>query len=257
MTVDIEMRNVDNGDRIYMYSDGVIEARDGSGIEFGQNGLESVINDNAMGNQCFNAVCAAIEHHRGKGSQEDDITLVEITCNEDALKDAAGDTNVYPLRIDRTIVLRLGPCEFETFDSLTVVNLLATGVAALETHRAFLYTIIQELYANALEHGILGLQTGMKVDPEGFARYYDEREKLLANLESGWICINIACTGDDAAGEIVIQVEDSGAGFRNGIPADNPKGGEIGGRGLEVVRSLCKSLNHDERGNYVRVVYSW
>ena len=41
----------------------------------------------------------------------------------------------------------------------------------LHEHCKRLYTILTELFANALEHGLLGLDPGLKHTPQGFAVY--------------------------------------------------------------------------------------
>ena len=72
--------------------------------------------------------------------------------------------------------------------------------------------------------------------------------------------IDIECLGGVDGGELILQIEDSGNGFdatvmRKDIQADSYT--DVSGRGMEMVRSLCKSLTYDLRGNFVRAVYVW
>ncbi len=258
MNIDIEVRDVDFGDRVYAYSDGVIEARNDDGDEFGQGRLEAVIRKAGASERIFESISSELDEFCGDRSQADDITLVEILCAQSRRRGGGADDDIKRRSFDRALALRLGPHELRTFDPIIIVKMIVNGVAALESHRSFLYTIILELYCNALDHGILGLDSAGKADPEGFSRYYDERERLLASLESGWIHIDIECVGHDDGGELIIQMEDSGKGFSVEEDVARPRAATaIGGRGIELVRSLCKSLSHDQRGNYVRAVYAW
>ena len=133
-------------------------------------------------------------------------------------------------------------------------------VIGLEGHRSYLFTVMTELYANALEHGILGLDCGLKDTPEGFTEYYAERERMLSQLVDGWMHIDIECLLEYGGGKLIFQIEDSGNGFDADLVRNDIRENEItglGGRGIELVRSLCERLIYDLRGNYVRAIYAW
>ena len=63
----------------------------------------------------------------------------------------------------------------------------AACAAGLHEHRERLYTIFAELFSNALDHGLLGLDSRMKHTPQCFMAYYAAREHGLATLQDGWI----------------------------------------------------------------------
>jgi CheY-like chemotaxis protein len=260
LTIHIETRQVSRGDRLYLYTDGLIEARDGEGLMFGEKRLEDLIASNRDRAGLFDEICAALGAFRGGQEQEDDITLVEVLCDKTLLKgEEAGSEELRPSPT-YDLSVKLGPQSLRDFDPLSLVKALISGMAALDNHRSNLYTIIAELYANALEHGVLGLDCSLKSTPEGFAAYYMERERLLSCLKEGWIHISIECFAHDSGGELVLQMEDSGKGFdTNSVRWDVRCDGNtrISGRGIELVHALCKSLAYDFRGNYVRAVYVW
>ena len=104
------------------------------------------------------------------------------------------------------------------------------------------------------------MDCSLKETPGGFARYYSERERLLSELTYGWMQVDIQYFSDGSSGELILQIEDSGMGFDSSavskdIRADTDT--RTSGRGLELVRSFCKSLTYDMRGNRVRAVYAW
>ena len=261
LTLDIDLRDINQGDRFYIFSDGVIDARDSDGVEFGQSRLEALISNCEGSDKDFENVCGVIDQYSGDESQEDDITLVEVRCDTNLLKDEgfSKSKTIKSSDVDRTISICLGPRELRSFDPLTIVTMLADGVGSLEKRRTLIYAILRELYANALEHGVLKLNTTVKNDPEGFAFYYEQREMRLAEIESGWVRINISCAGDNDVGEMVIQVEDSGEGFVESKTSNHPSQTGVGGggRGVDLVRSLCESLEYGKNGSFVRAVYAW
>ncbi|MFD1691395.1 hypothetical protein ACFSHR_07155 [Azotobacter chroococcum] len=57
----------------------------------------------------------------------------------------------------------------------------------LRAQGSVLYTVLAELYSNALEHGVMGLDSSLKRDAQGFAEYYRERRTRLANLYEGYV----------------------------------------------------------------------
>jgi two-component system, HptB-dependent secretion and biofilm response regulator len=49
---------------------------------------------------------------------------------------------------------------------------LLMEVHGLRTQGAVIHAVLAELYANALEHGVLGLDSRIKRNAAGFAQYY-------------------------------------------------------------------------------------
>ena len=84
MSLEVATLDVRPGDRLLVYSDGVIEAPDRAGEQFGQARLEAVLDAASAAGQVFDALCAALREFRGGGPQADDITLMEL-CFDPAL----------------------------------------------------------------------------------------------------------------------------------------------------------------------------
>ena len=128
----------------------------------------------------------------------------------------------------------------------------------LGDHKENIYLLVLELFSNALDWGVLGLDSKMKKDPEGFEEYYAARQRKLAALEDVRIKIDLELFQQDEGGKLVVRVEDSGPGFDYqkvmSKPADKTS---LGGRGIGLVRSLCQELVYQGRGNRVKAVYVW
>jgi two-component system, HptB-dependent secretion and biofilm response regulator len=133
-----------------------------------------------------------------------------------------------------------------------------TDIQDLAQHKHMIFTILAELLANAIDHGLLGLDSSMKSTPRGFAHYYEQRERLLTELRQGLLRIQITHSRKDKGGRLIIQVQDSGPGFDfhrlvSGIGAQET----YSGRGIPLVRASCESLTYHGNGNTAEAVYVW
>lgn len=124
-----------------------------------------------------------------------------------------------------------------------------------------LYTVLSELYSNALDHGVLGLDSALKDSPQGFGRYYALRAERLAELTDARIRFEIEHQPDDDGGELHIRVIDSGTGFphddwqqQRAALANERK---FCGRGIPLLARLCESLHYQGSGNDVTALYRW
>ncbi|HIJ82873.1 MAG: response regulator receiver protein [Magnetococcales bacterium] len=68
------------GDRIYLYTDGFVEQRDADGTMFGQDHLEQLLEQMIRHREPLEMVQRAVLGFRSGVSQNDDMTMVEITC---------------------------------------------------------------------------------------------------------------------------------------------------------------------------------
>jgi anti-sigma regulatory factor (Ser/Thr protein kinase) len=143
-------------------------------------------------------------------------------------------------------------------DPLPAIMRVLTDFEDLAEHRDSLFTILAELISNAIDHGLLGLHSSLKSTPEGFTEYYRRREQHLAEVHGGFLKVHIEHERQEMSGTIMIRVEDSGAGFdfTHIVPmlADNAS---YSGRGIELVRRLCRELRYLGNGNTAEAVYAW
>ena len=131
-------------------------------------------------------------------------------------------------------------------------------IPALQPRSGELYTILAELYFNALDHGVLGSDSALKSSTEGFSKYYTQRAEGLENLKSDAVKITLTHYLLSSGGVLGIIIEDSGDGFDPEEHLDKSlvTNGYCG-RGISLVRSLCRSLKYGEKGNIVNAEYQW
>jgi two-component sensor histidine kinase len=115
-----------------------------------------------------------------------------------------------------------------------------------------------ELYVNALDHGVLGLDSSLKASPDGFEVYFLTRESRLASLDSGYVIFNLSIEQESSRRSILLRIEDSGNGFdfENYIPPMH-RDIALSGRGLMLIRDLCESLEFYGKGNIAVARFGW
>lgn len=260
----IERIGVAPEDRILACSDGVLEAPDATGQMFGEARLEAAVNLGTANSDPFADVVAAIGVHTVGTSQSDDLTLVELRVGEPAVYGDAEVSESSP-RATRaachwSFSLTLQSDCLDGADPLPLLVQFIQEQQGLAEHREPIFVILAELYTNALEHGLLALDSRLKDGPAGFERYFEERTQRLEALQAGRIDVEIwnVPVPHGQGGRLHIRIRDTGAGFdhRNLV---QPSAGDLWhhGRGLGLVRGLCESLTHNEDGNEAVAIYYW
>ena len=74
----------------------------------------------------------------------------------------------------------------------------------------YLQLIVIELMNNALDHGVLKLNSSLKAEANGFTRYYEERKRRLQSLTEGSIEVSMEVIDNT---KLCLRVHDSGDGF--------------------------------------------
>lgn len=253
-TASLECLDILPGDRIYAYSDGLPEAVSPDGSMFGEERLSALLADTALEDP-FAAICAALTEFRQGHEQHDDITLIEIGClPPDEPAQCAQQSGVADgLRVS----VEYAAARLREDDPRRLFSTLIGALPDIATHRSRIYTVIAELFNNALDHGLLRLDSRLKDATDGFAEFYRKREERLQRLRNGSIRITLRLSGTPESGEVRIEVEDSGAGFDHAGVLEQPTLRCPARRGLQLVRSLCRQVDFHGSGNRVTAVYAW
>jgi len=124
-------------------------------------------------------------------------------------------------------------------------------------HSGVITTILNELYSNALEHGVLGLDSSLKKNAEGFRHYYQLRAERLQLLEQASIRIRAEVLPEAEGGLLRLRIKDSGEGFGFDSLDSSKQSPTYYGRGLTLVAALCRRVEYSPPGNEVLVEFAW
>ena len=253
--------------RVFLYSDGLTEATRSDDEMFGSERLESYFDGVIAPKLLFDHILTALEAFRGGAQQNDDTSLLEIDCSRAGEEPASGRMNRSQKKIPPTswtLSFFFSPQLLQTVDPLPAILNSVMNLQSPEGHRERIHTILAELFSNALDHGLLGLDTRIKRTPEGFLSYYTQREERLARLDHGFIRLDLVHVPqyneneESIGGKMHIRMEDGGPGFDHRRIHSTLEGNTShGGRGIALVRSLCSELIYNDSGNCADVVYQW
>ena len=257
----VEVVDISPSDKIYIYSDGVIEAANQDGELFGEERLYKCFANNSAHDRLFDEVLENVQAFSLNKSQSDDITIIEATCsaleknNKKALVVQQASANRH---LSWKLVMEFKADFLRTFDPVPMVMWLIVNSPEFEENKENLFTVISELLNNSLDHGLLGLDSSLKNRPEGFELYYAERKKALAALEEGWIRMDTEHIPLDKGGKIIFKIDDSGPGFDYEKVMSPPPDPTIkSGYGIKILRSLCEKLTYSQNGNSAEAIYVW
>ncbi|HEY6095831.1 MAG TPA: fused response regulator/phosphatase [Gallionellaceae bacterium] len=209
----------------------------------------------------------------------DDIALMMVKCPGESaeasdtmkLKALAGGASAgrqqrgsIPLPLhaetnDWQLQLRLGATQLRKADVIPVLLLIVNNLETQVTQvSSSLFVTVSELFNNALDHGILQLDSTLKQDTTaGMERYFEERAARLKTLDQGEI--NIGLEKFSVAGSEFLKVtfRDSGQGFDHESRLRDYADEEHAlphGRGIALMKNLCYSLRYLGKGNEVEAV---
>ena len=246
-------------DRVFLLSDGVIDTCDANDQLFGVERLQQVFAANREPDRLFEDIEQALRDFRGQA--RDDVSMVEVSLVESA--QAHGAAPVYSdsgqsCPLDWSASFEFRGATLRRFNPLPFLLQLLLEVHGLRPQSGALYSVIAELYSNALEHGVLGLDSRLKRDATGFARYYEMRAARLESLQDGYVRVHLQVQPQGEGGRLIIRVEDSGEGFDVARvmerPLDNVR---LSGRGISLIRQLGRNASWSDQGRSASVEFFW
>jgi CheY-like chemotaxis protein len=247
------------GDRVFLLSDGVIDTCDASEQLFGVERLQQVFAANRQPDELFEEIEQALRDFRGEA--RDDVSMVEVSLLEAA--QLSPPALVYSdsgqsCPLDWSVSFEFRAATLKRFNPLPYLLQLLLEVHGLRAQSGALYSVLAELYSNALEHGVLGLDSALKSDASGFTRYYQQRNARLDALQDGFVRVHLQVTPKGKGGCLAVRVEDSGKGFDVARVMERPVDGvRLSGRGVSLIRQLGHNASWSDDGRSARVEFFW
>ena len=247
------------GDRVFLLSDGVIDTCDANEQLFGVQRLQEVFALNRQPDALFEEIERALRDFGGEA--RDDVSMVEISLLEPARLNPPAvvySDSGQSCPLDWSVSFEFRAATLKRFNPLPYLLQLLQEVHGLRAQSGALYSVLAELYSNALEHGVLGLDSGLKRDASGFTRYYQQRNVRLDELQDGFVRVHLQVTPEGEGGCLAICVEDSGKGFDVERVLERPLDPvRLSGRGVSLIRQLGRNASWSDDGRSARVEFYW
>jgi len=255
--LDTAFVEVEAGDKVFCCTDGVINSLSHKNEAFGQQRVEQLLKQGAE----LSKLSGAVAKHIINTEQIDDMTILELDIraiqNYDAeLVDEGSQISFPPAnwQVDFNFSAEV----LRQLDLVPMVVNILMQIQAPHEHKQRIYTVLAEMCGNALEHGVLELESSMKESANGFAEYYALRAERLAELENAYIKISLKHEPYEQGGKLIICVEDSGEGFDYlQHTKDLANNTALCGRGEALLQQLCSEYSYCGKGNISNAVYIW
>ncbi|VAW68055.1 response regulator receiver modulated serine phosphatase [hydrothermal vent metagenome] len=256
---EVEMETLEYGDRIYVATDGIMEAHSVSGEMFGLNRLLKAMQDNTNDDDLFDTILSEVDDFSQGAAQGDDITLLDL-CHLETVeyKDDTELVSEHREANNWSMEFSLDIKSLRQFDVLPYIMQGINSLQPLESGRTSVHTVLTELFANALDHGVLKLDSSMKSTPQGYMDFYQEKQNRLESYTEGNIQITLRheLSETGKGGRLSLFLIDSGEGFDYKSPELTSKN-NYSGRGMKLISSLCTEMKVMGKGNSVMAYYDW
>lgn len=249
----VDILKLDVGDRLYLFTDGIVETHNEADEMYGDERLEALFD--GADEPFFDRILSEITRFRGDRTQDDDVSLVELRAQPILLTEDANLSQEYKrAALPWEHRMHLPANEIKQLNPVPALLDMLGELTGRYGHKEFINMVLTELYSNAMEHGVLGLCSSLKDTEEGYLEYYQQRELRRSELTDAYITISLNYVPNAEGGILTIKMEDSGEGFD--FQALQAKCDDLAhGRGVNLIDSLCSRLEYSDGGRTVEADY--
>lgn len=244
---------------LLMFSDGVIEMEDMQGEQFGLDRLLRAAHvPDGVGDlgSWQNILAATTLFAEGRATAGDDMALMLVRCERMQIEQETALPTTQSRQCSATLWQFSLSLQVRQLRKMEVLPLLLDLVHRMEMSKeraGDLFLVLSELFNNALDHGLLKLDSSLKQNASGMDAYFDERERRLHGIHTGRVDMYLEKVMYEAGGaQLRIRVHDSGDGFdyravRKTLGEDTLRHG----RGIGLVCHLCSTVEYMGNGSEV------
>lgn len=260
----LETLHLHHGEQLLCYTDGVTETANAEREMYGEERLLRTLSGSGKyGAALIDKIVTSLYEHAGGDWLSDDATIFCFdTTSYKGLSDfsMAGAELTYA-EWDGFVwqtEMTFEPAQFRAELPLDLMLSNFPPNPLILAARSDLSVIINELFVNSLDHGLLNLDSAMKEGEDGMMTYYMQREAMLAELTEGSIKFTLRCEINKGIAQFWMTFQDSGAGFDiDTILTHTPDNAQYSGRGLRMIAAMCDEISNNESGNTVQLRYRW
>jgi len=251
----LETIHLSGGEHLVLHSDGLVEQIGVNKQVFDTERLAQTIERCDEVGSLFDFLLSEFESHRGAVGLGDDVSLCYINLDllTSHIQNQAQIKCLEPKKqghIDLTVTIN-GDLLAKA-DILELLNsVMNQSQVAVETRQTG-FTLFAELVSNALDHGVLGIDSEIKNNHERFIEYLELREQRLQNLSNSDE-IKLHFNYNQSKGQIEFEILDSGAGYDPSSINTNDET-SLAGRGLALIKQLAHSVECPSPGNKTSII---
>lgn len=251
--------------KLLMFSDGLIEAHNQEHEIFGMERVIPLVAHGAAP-QALQNLTTGFSIFMQQAPNHDDISVALIdVCAVYASASgtqqnsaAEPDFELPPADMEREWALSMvfGAKELRHLNVVPMLMGLVDQLPDLRKEQSTVFLILSELFNNALDHGLLRLDSEIKQQANGMDLYLQERAHRLQLLPAGQISLSLEGLRQGDRFLLHVEVGDTGPGF-DFLEIEEPASGHrlFYGRGIRLVRSLCQYVHYQGNGNRVSVYF--
>ena len=247
--VSVSMEAISN---LFFFSDGLIEQQNQAGNPFSMHRLLEVLERYDYKESLISCVVNEFTIFNDMTELLDDISICDLQIQSlmasylyKSPKLIAADQGKI------TLTLEIEGLLIASTDAVGFLDDVMQNADIPGDLRQRAFTVFAELINNGIDHGILNLDSKLKNDISGFSEYLQLKEARLIGIGSD-DKISMKFTFYPSTAQINFEIIDSGQGFDMNkdkkISSDS-----LSGRGLVLVRKLCKTVDIVTPGNKVTV----
>lgn len=257
----IEMLSYEPGDYFIAFTDGVYEARTKDNKIHYNSALDPLYDGLVVG--CpFDWLENMLLDEGILEDPHDDISVLGIdlslALDNNPQSQSLEKDQLFSVPADFSFRYELNAESLKNTDPLPYLLQILTTVPELSKRSSEVFMILSEMYSNALEHGILKLESSLKATVEGFSQYYASRESKLEQLTEGKVVIDVGVEAKQGHGCLYLTMTDSGEGYDiSKVRLDDFDHDKPFSRGLSLINQLCEKVELSENGTRISIQYTW
>jgi len=253
--------------QLMLFTDGLCEAQAADGSFFDCDRISATLGNIPLEKRLA-YIIEKFKSHLDGIPMQDDVSLMLVNVLDKSVLPMAAEfvpehlraAGIAPTAAGTSgwrVQFRFSPRELRTLDKIPFLTSVVEKLEDSSSHRRQIFMILSELFNNALEHGLLGLDSNMKSTPEGFEAYMSERVRRLSILCDGTVEVVLERLLFQGKPAIKIHVKDSGNGFKHleAMEHTDTTENKLYGRGIMLVKSLSHHVEYLGNGNEVISYY--
>ncbi|EJU9785479.1 TPA: response regulator [Vibrio vulnificus] len=242
------------GQSIITYTDGVTESPNEEGEQFGEMRLLRVIEQHPY--DIIKALQKAVAAFSCR-QRHDDLSILTLKCPIVSASPESEQTRCDSQLLSQLTLkscLTLNKPQIASHHLLPDLRAILKGVVSGGPHLDLICSVLSELLANAIDHGLLELDSKLKEDADGFFVYYQAREEKLEQLsQDAYLSIQFDYQPERTL--LAIIIEHNGVGFDYSNPVQQVQESQLHGRGRILLNELCESVVYSNGGKCVTAIY--